>query len=99
MTRRTHKVAWRTTMHGLTSIVAAYTRGQARARTVESSRDAGYGGDMRDVRAVRAPEHDAWASETESRACWLEEYLPSPASYRLITYCGPIQLSKEMLKP
>ncbi len=69
--------AWRTKAMGITSIVSAETRGGAISITVRSAHDAGYDSvKWTEVKAVRAPEHDAWAEVDETRRCWGERYLP-----------------------
>ena len=55
------KRAWKTTWCGVASIVAAATRGKAIARTLSSAEEAGYYPKWKDIRAVRAPEHDDWS--------------------------------------
>lgn len=74
------KVAWRTTVMGITSIVAAESRAQAVALTMRSIVEANYQGvKWTDVKARRASEHDQWAELDATRCCWSEEYLPAAA--------------------
>jgi hypothetical protein len=70
------KRAWKTTACGVTSIVAATTRGKAMAVTYRSARDVGYRLKFSDVSAVRCPKHDGWAEVDETARCWGEEDLP-----------------------
>jgi hypothetical protein len=74
------KVAWRVSLLGETSLVAAEKRSRAVYRTVRSCRDAGYSADWREARATRAPEYDHWAEVDSSGACWDERYLPNAAA-------------------
>jgi len=69
------KQAWRTTAMGIISIVAAETRGKAIAITMRSARSVGYLVKFHDVKAVRAPEYNAWAEVDASGACWDEKLL------------------------
>ena len=71
-------IAFRTTFLGITSIVAAETRGKAIASTLKSADSAGYDvrGGWQKVRAVRAPEHDAWAEVDATGVPWDERLLP-----------------------
>lgn len=72
------KRAWRTTACGIASIVAADTRAKAVEITYRSALDANFHRvKWTDVRAVRAPEHDAWAEADASGACWEENLLPN----------------------
>lgn len=70
------KRAYRTTVAGVTSVVAAETRGRAIARTLYAAIDAGYRVSFPEVKATRAPEHDGWAEQDATGACWNEELLP-----------------------
>lgn len=70
------KRAYRTTWNGVTSIVAAESVSQARARTTASANEAGYGAKWIEIRVVRAPEHDAWAETTKTGHAWDERFLP-----------------------
>lgn len=72
------KRAYRTTLIGITSIVSAESRGKAIARTLLSAADAGYNvrGKWKEVRAVRAPEHDEWAALDATGVLWAEANLP-----------------------
>ena len=72
------KLAYRTSLIGITSIVAAETRAKAKAITLRCCIDAGYRAKFVGVRAVRAPEHDGWAAIDETRHCWEEKLLPQP---------------------
>lgn len=68
--------AWRTKIGDIESIVAASTRAKAKSRTLFAAYDAGYDSvKWTDIRAVRAPIHDAWALTDRSRSCWSEEFL------------------------
>lgn len=69
------RVAWRTKVIGIESICSAETRAKAKYKTLRSAFDAHYQINWNEIRAVRAPEHDAWAEEDESRICWGEEFL------------------------
>jgi hypothetical protein len=72
------KRAWRTFAMGVESIVAASSRGQAIARTLKSIDEAGYRGiTFKNIRAIRAPQHDRWAEVDASSHCWSEQYLPA----------------------
>jgi hypothetical protein len=77
---RSRMKAWRTTACGIESIVAAETRNQARSRTARSAFDANFQVRFTEVKARRAPEHDAWAEMDASNACWEESLLPAPAA-------------------
>ncbi len=70
------KRAYRTTFGGITSIVAAESRGKAIAATANAATDAGYRVSFPEVKATRAPEHDAWAALDTTWACWDETLLP-----------------------
>lgn len=68
--------AYKTTAFGITSIVPANSRGQAKWITYRSALDVGYKVSFGDIRAVRASKHDTWA-KTASQQCWEEQYLPN----------------------
>jgi hypothetical protein len=70
------KRAWRTSVIGITSIVAAHSRGKAIAITADQAREAGFEVAFTDVVAARAAEHDAWAEVDETNKCWDEKLLP-----------------------
>lgn len=72
------KRAWRTTLHGLTSLVVAETRGRAIAITLRSARKAGFSSKWQQVRATRAPEYDAWAEVESAGIAWNPICLPAP---------------------
>lgn len=72
------KVAWRIRLCGIVAIVAERTRGRAIAIAVDSAFDANYRPKFTNARAVRAPEHDAWAEQDSSRVPWDEADLPFP---------------------
>lgn len=76
--------AYRTTLIGLVSIVAARTPAQAKHRTLRSAHEAGYYScRYTDVRCVRAPEFDQWAELDGSGACWDASRLsPTPTEFR-----------------
>lgn len=70
------KRAWRVTAAGTTVVVAADRRSRAVQLCHRAANEAGYVVDWQDVRAIRAPEHDAWATTDPGTRCWDEEYLP-----------------------
>ncbi len=71
------KRAYRTNCGGIVSVVAAESRGRAVAATVRAAGEAGYRVRFLVVRAVRAPEYDAWAALDATGACWDEKLLPA----------------------
>lgn len=57
------KKAWLTRACGIRAVVAAETRGKAKAITLASAFDANYPIKFKDVTAVRWPKGDGWAAE------------------------------------
>lgn len=75
--------AFRTVAADVTSIVAADSRAHAIAITLRSANEVGYRVKFTEVRAIRAPEHDAWAAVDETRHPWGEKYLPASTAAAL----------------
>jgi hypothetical protein len=67
------KQAWRTTAAGVTSIVAAETRGKAIAITMRAAREVGYMVAFHEVKASRVPEYNEWARGMVFEVTWREE--------------------------
>jgi len=70
--------AWVTTAIGISSVVFAETRGKAKATTVDSANDAGWGVRYTQVRALRAPQWDQYADQNPHHRCIGQDYLVGP---------------------
>lgn len=71
------KRAWQTTWGGISSIVAAETRGKAAAATMRTVREMyGSKASWKSLRVVRAPEFDQWAEVDATGHCWDRRLLP-----------------------
>lgn len=66
--------AWRVTWKGIVSIVVGVNSSAVRGKMVRHAKDVGYQPRFFDVRAVRAPEYDAWAATTRY-GCVDEEFV------------------------
>jgi len=69
------KQAWRTSLIGVESVVAAETAGKAAAKTIKAAKDAGFPVIFTEVRVRRAHEFDQWALSDVSDKVWDETML------------------------
>lgn len=69
------KKGYKTTLCWITSIVAAESASKAKAITCRSAKEAGYQLDYREIRALRYPVADEWASSgLGTDMCWSPEH-------------------------
>lgn len=71
------RLAFRTTLSGVVSVVAADSPAQAKYRTLRSARDAGYRVEFTDLRCRRAPEFDEWAELDGTAHPWDPKLVPT----------------------